>query len=526
MENRINLFENDSGVKSTCRRIHHRLEAFLPIRLETKDASPNLALNLTGQITDISEGGLGVILKEKLPVPANLKLFVDSTAHYPRFQTEAVTLWKNTDLSANNGLIRYGLRFSEAEDKDMLRNFLNKLNLHHVENFFGFALPCRLRETCKDNYISEKFDQKQIMKVIDFIPPFLRIEKMAIFCFGRENILQNQSIATGILTIEDVKGHYNDTIFLAMYGLLMASSASIHLAALFPSTAPQVVEVARIKPSRDRILWRPVAGGSRFIVETRIIKKKLQMVIAHTRLFSEGVFMGEVSRLKLILAPKEHIWKAKKIPDSAPRLKETNPGNSGGFLQKTSIEESEDFFAGALPEEIKQSYISKRIYKKLNKQDIAKIIDFTAPFLKINRMVIFNADKDSMLQSSSLAVGTITPKDMAGHYNDTIFLAKCGWLMSSAASVHLAALFPGTAPDVIEAKGVKPIEKEVWKPADNGSTFWLEISIIKKKFSVVIVKAKIYFGNMPYGMVEELKLLLIPRQLIWQAPELVNKGSR
>ncbi len=53
------------------------------------------------------------------------------------------------------------------------------------------------------------------MEIIDFTPPFLKIEKIAIFGFDRKNIFQNKSIATGILTIEDVKGHYNDAIFLA-----------------------------------------------------------------------------------------------------------------------------------------------------------------------------------------------------------------------------------------------------------------------------------------------------------------------
>ena len=397
-------------------------------------------------------------------------------------------------------------------------------SLPSIEKFFGFPLPEYLKKACKNTYVFEKLDQKRLMEIIDFSPPFLRADKMVVFGPDRKNILQNRSIVTGILTIEDVKGHYNDTIFLAMYGLLMASAASIYLAALFPSTAPQVVEVDHIKPSRDRVLWRPAISGSRFFVETGIIKKKLHMVIADTRLISGEVFMGEVSRLKLILAPKDHIWKAKSLPECSLRLGGRNSGILEETFQKTSAEESEEFFGMALSEDVKKNYINKQIYRKLNRQEITKIIDFTPPFLKIDKMIIFDAGNDSVLQSSSLAVGTITLKDIEGHYNDTVFLAMCGLLMSSAASVYLAPLFPGTAPEVIEAKGVRPIEKEIWKPADNGSTFWLETSIIKKKLRVVIVRAKIYLDSIPYGMVDELKLLLIPRQLIWKAPELTHKG--
>jgi len=261
----------------------------------------------------------------------------------------------------------------------------------------------------------------------------------------------------------------------------------------------------------DRVLWKPSVGGSRFFVETCIIKKKLQLVLADTRLISGEVFMGEVSRLKLILAPKDHIWEAKKLPERFA-------------VSGSKDSEIEEFFERSLPERLKKDYVDKQIYRKLDRREITKTIDFTIPFLKIDKIVVFGPEKDPALNSSSLAVGTITRKDISGHYNDTIFLAMCGMLMSSAASIYLGALFPEVAPEVIEAKRVRPIEKEVWRPADNGSTFWVEVSILKKKLKVVVVKARISFDPMPYGVVDELKLLLIPRQLIWKAPELTHKG--
>lgn len=111
------------------------------------------------------------------------------------------------------------------------------------------------------------------------------------------------------------------------------------------------------------------------------------------------------------------------------------------------------------------------IYKKLDQEEIMKQIDFTPPFLRIDKMIIFDVNKNSILDSTSLAMGKITLQDTVGHYNDTIFLAMCGLLMSSSAPIHLAVLFPSTAPEVVEANGVKAEEKGIWKPADEGTIF-------------------------------------------------------
>lgn len=390
----------------------------------------------------------------------------------------------------------------------------------HIEQFFGSTLPVHISSFCKNSFVFEKFNQKQIMEIIDFTPPFLKIEKMAVVGVDRENIFQNKGIATGVLNSEVAKGHYNDTLFLAMYGQLMASAASIYIAILFPSTAPQVIEVDCIKPSRDRVLWKPVINGSRFFVEICCVKKKLQLAVVDARLFSSKGFMGEVSRLKLVLTPKNSILEAKKLPECYERVCEKNSDILKETFKETGIEQTEEFFNRALPDYVKKNWVDKQIYKRLNQQDIMDAVDFTPPFLKIGKAVIFDVSKDSILQSTSLAMGTILPKDVMGHYNNTVFLAMCGLLMSSAASVHLAVLFPASAPEVIQAKGVRPIERKIWKPDDRGSTFWLETSIIKKKLHVVVMKTKISFDPMPYGMVDELKLFLIPRQLIWQAPQL------
>ncbi|MDP3042319.1 MAG: PilZ domain-containing protein [Candidatus Omnitrophota bacterium] len=501
MENRINIIEKNLELKSICRRIHHRVEVSLPIRLETKTDSLNLPLNLTGYTTDISEGGLGVILKERLKVSSNLRLFIDSTIHYPTFQTEAITLWKDTDILVKDGVIRYGLRFSETKDRDLVRDFLNKVSLYLVENFFGFALPDHLREACKDNYVLEKFDQKQIMRVIDFVPPFLKIGKMIILGHDKNNILQNVGFAAGVLTTKDTQGHYNNAIHLAQCGQLMSSAASIYLALLFPSTAPQVVEVDQIRLSQVGVLLElPSPAENYFFIEIHIIKKKLQLVIVNTKIFFSKAIVCEIDRLKLILISKESIWKAKELP-----------AKNEDFFKKTNTDEIERFFGVTSPEHIKKSYVNQQISKRLNQQEIMKIVDFTPPFLKIDKIMIFNADKNQIDQTFSLGMGIVTSGDTSGHYNETIFLAMCGWLMASAVSIHLAVLFPSTAPEVIEAKGIKPIEKEMWKPPANGAIFWVETRVIKKTGQLVMLKTKISFDEIPYGVAEESKAILLQK---------------
>lgn len=183
-----------------------------------------------------------------------------------------------------------------------------------IEEFFGCALPERIKIICMDGCLLGQFDQKEIMGIIDFVPPFLRIDKMALIGSDRTDILRIRSLASGILTVEDTKGHYNDTVFLAKCGQLMGSAASIYLAILFPSTAPQVIEVDRIRPSDDKTLWKPSPGGSRFFIETVILRKKLHVIIVNVKITFGEIFMGEVEKLKLALTAKDSIWAAKELP--------------------------------------------------------------------------------------------------------------------------------------------------------------------------------------------------------------------
>lgn len=311
MENRINISEGNSELRSNCRRIHPRVKVSFPVSLKIKNSTAPSLLDIIPKTLDLSEGGLGLIARESLGINSETVLNIELAYLGIFLKAEAQVVWSR--LINEQGDSCYGLRFLNV-DMDSLRKVAGEVNKQHIENFLGTAIPSYIKDNSKQTYLFEKFNPEQIRKVIDFTPPFLKIEKMVVLGFDRQNILNLKGLGTGMLTTNDTKGHYNDTIFLAQCGQLMGSAASIYLAILFPSTAPQVIEVDSIRPSKDKTLWKPSLKGSRFFIETHILKKKMQVIIVNVRITFGEIFMGEVEKLKLILTPKDSIWGAKELP--------------------------------------------------------------------------------------------------------------------------------------------------------------------------------------------------------------------
>lgn len=188
------------------------------------------------------------------------------------------------------------------------------------------------------------------------------------------------------------------------------------------------------------------------------------------------------------------------------------------------LKQGEAFWGMDLPEHLKKDYEGKEGCRLIEQEEMLKTIDFHPPFLRVEKMMISDTAHHSVANSKSLGMGHITTKDTHGHYNDTIYLAMCGWLMASSASVHLAFLFPTTAPQVVEANKVRPILKGnakniVWKPSVKGTPFFVETTVLKKKMQLLVVMTKITFGNILYGTIEELKLVLTDKKSIWAAKE-------
>ena len=161
--------------------------------------------------------------------------------------------------------------------------------------------------------------------------------------------------------------------------------------------------------------------------------------------------------------------------------------------------------------------------KCLDQPEMMKIIDFHPPFLRAEKIAIFEEENSGIKNYRSLGMGLIYPADTNGHYNSTIYLAMCGWLMASTASVHLAYNFSEFAPQVVEADKVKPFKSVdgigSLKPRPQGTTFWVETIIRKSKLKLVLVTTNISFGNFAYGTIEDLKFILTPKDSIWKAKE-------
>jgi hypothetical protein len=190
-------------------------------------------------------------------------------------------------------------------------------NIQNVERFLGHKLPVELREKYKKHSSFVKLNKNDITKTVDFFDPFLRTEKLVIF---GDDIVGSASIGIGTVFIEDLVGHYNNTIYLAFAGRLMPSTATIHLAHFFPNTCPQAVEGKSIRMDKEAMnggLLQPKKEGTIFYVESIVTKKKLNLVLLETNIMFGQAKFGLIENLKFVLTDKNSIYNAITIPDVA-----------------------------------------------------------------------------------------------------------------------------------------------------------------------------------------------------------------
>ncbi len=207
---------------------------------------------------------------------------------------------------------------TELKQQRDSKRVLSNISLDGLETFFGSSFPKHLKASFEHYHFFAELDQQQIMRIIDFAPPFLKIHRMVIGAPNPSDPLHSKSLSMGVVTQADTEGHYNRTIFLALCGQLMASSASIHLAHLFPNSAPQVIKANGVKPVTfsdvDGQLWQPSKKGTRFFVESEITRKKMQLVLMKTSISFEGVHYGVIDELRLVLMPASSISFSKELP--------------------------------------------------------------------------------------------------------------------------------------------------------------------------------------------------------------------
>lgn len=183
-----------------------------------------------------------------------------------------------------------------------------------------------------------------------------------------------------------------------------------------------------------------------------------------------------------------------------------------------SLEKIETSLGCKLPDNLIKKYGSATIKASLNRGQIESIVDFHEPFLRTDHMLIFG---DDIVGSSSIGVGRIYPEDMVGHFNTTVYLAFAGRLMPSTATIHLAYFFPETAPQAVEGESIR-MAKDAFnggliQPKKEGTIFYVETIVKKKKLNLVLVETNIMFGKASFGLIENLRFLLTEKNSIYKA---------
>ena len=195
------------------------------------------------------------------------------------------------------------------------------------------------------------------------------------------------------------------------------------------------------------------------------------------------------------------------------------------MTHKENILKIEEFLETKLPLELRNAYSQHTNYFMLDTEAIQKVVDFSHPFLKTDKIIIFGSEING---SRSIGIGKVFPQDVLGHYNSTIYLALAGRLMPSTATIHLAYFFPETSPQAIEGVSIR-MEKNAFnngliQPQEKGSTFYVETVVTKKKLNLVIVQTRIIFGQARFGLIENLRFVLAEKHSIYKAtliPEVI-----
>lgn len=293
------------------RRQFPRVANVFPIEVAFGEGSDALI----GRTMDISETGSKLLLKSPFPIPTTIGLTLNLSPYSAQKEIDADIVWGKALPKQNRFL--YGVRFPPQEDT-ALKEILCEINEEALQNFLGIRLPTHIRKECRARYLCDKFDQREIMNIIDFKPPFLKVNKIAILGSVNDDVVKKTALGMGVITPADTDGHYNDTIFLALCGWLMASVSSIHLAVLFPSSAPQVIEANHVKPlklvSQPNAIWKPSSQGTVFLVESHIERRKLQLFVMRTRITLGTIQFGVIEELKLVLTDRKSIFLARDFP--------------------------------------------------------------------------------------------------------------------------------------------------------------------------------------------------------------------
>jgi c-di-GMP-binding flagellar brake protein YcgR len=112
--------------------LEKRKDPRFPIRLAIEYYRTSSTINQSGQALDASEGGLQILLPERVEIgqKLNMKLFFSSGSGLNSIEVLDEVVWINTQLGEGEKLYRSGVRFINISPEGMaeLKNFLASLS--------------------------------------------------------------------------------------------------------------------------------------------------------------------------------------------------------------------------------------------------------------------------------------------------------------------------------------------------------------------------------------------------------------
>ena len=152
----------------------------------------------------------------------------------------------------------------------------------------------------KDSEILKTSQQEELIKVIDFTPPFLKIDRYITFNVKADSKILSKGLGGGLMTIEDIEGHNDADMFLAFCGKLLGQGMCIHVGMIYPEDCAKEIKVVNLHPSAIRdFLWNVDERECPFFVETTMDYQGKDHIIMRGKICSEYLNLAYIDNFKI-----------------------------------------------------------------------------------------------------------------------------------------------------------------------------------------------------------------------------------
>ncbi len=99
------------------KRLYPRVASVLPIEIKFEDTANNVLYSGKGQVVNLSETGLCIMLDKNLPASLQGSVLFDPSSKYPSFKTKAKVIWSNKLEGKNK--FHCGIDFLDLDTKEI-----------------------------------------------------------------------------------------------------------------------------------------------------------------------------------------------------------------------------------------------------------------------------------------------------------------------------------------------------------------------------------------------------------------------